>query len=99
MATGAYPVAPNSHCVLSQSPPCICPICWIRDRITDSGQASGVVIHKEELKLNIVGFRRADSVSDRFDDAIAVFCKLLDGKNRAAFNGKACTRAVKELAS
>lgn len=62
-----------------------CLVCWIRDRIERSGDAADWTLAGEPLHVNILGFRQESSVTDAFDDAMAVLCRVLPADQRGEY--------------
>ncbi len=72
------PVPANTRTTLRTScaeKPCL--LCWLRARVKESEEASAASFSTEPLHLNILGLRQENTMSDDFDDAMAVFCKML----------------------
>jgi hypothetical protein len=67
----------------SHGSPCL--VCWLRKRIADDPETSYQSFRTGELELNIVGIRRRDSVTDKFDDFMVVFFKPVVPEHRQNF--------------
>lgn len=67
----------------SHGNPCV--VCWLRERVAKDPETSYQGFHTGELELNILGVRRRDSVTDRFDDFMVVFFKPVTPEHKPAF--------------
>jgi len=67
----------------SHGNPCV--VCWLRERVAADPETSYQGFRTGELELNILGVRRRDSVTDRFDDFMVVFFKPVAPEHKPAF--------------
>lgn len=67
----------------SHGNPCL--VCWLRERVAKDPETSYQGFRTGELELNILGVRRRDSVTDRFDDFMVVFFKPVTPEHKPTF--------------
>lgn len=80
--------APPDTPFVVQEPRCLkepCLICGLRKTVADTPATKGVTFAVTPFQLNIVGLRSEDSLSNRFDDLMAVFFQLLPPESGPAF--------------
>lgn len=83
---GTSPAPAGTRTTLS--PDCAktpCTLCFIRAKVREAKETAGATFGTEPLRVNTVGFRLEDSISDEFDDLMVVFFRALTPDQREQF--------------